>query len=1086
MRRAEFFVAILGLIVVPGAALLGQEITGAISGMVHDPAGAVMAGVTLTAKETQSGLTRTVVTTETGSYRIPALPIGEYEVSAQVSGFKQAVQRGISVAVAQESVANLTLQVGDVSQEVTVQADAQLVNTTVTSTSGLVASQQVADLPLNGRSFLDLVTLNSGSVSNRSNTSNGDAPSYSIAGNRPDQARFTLNGIDYVGNSPVRIYTAPQGISGFLLGVDAVQEFNVLEHTYGADYGKRAGAQVNIVTKSGTNQLHGSAFEYFRNNALNTRNYFSSVGVPPLQRNQFGAALGGPVRHDKLFVFGNYEGYRDREGSNIFGYVPDQQVRQGLLPNASGQYVTVSGLQPAILPFFQYWPLPNGPELFQNGLPTGIASYTASPKQAVNENFWLARADYYLSKKDTVSSNTTVDRGARSVPAGLFITNNETDLYTTSTQETHVFTPSLLNLATFGFSRGYADQIVPPINPFPTSLLLLNGPSRNQPGSLTINGLGLLGASGANLASVDRRNISVADDVKWTKGIHGLSIGGTWGTVSQLAYSTTTNNSGTATYPTLTAFLQDKPTQLQVLSNPTPLNVGNKIGGVYAQDEIKLRPNLTVRVGLRVESSNMVTVDDNHAANYRVVGTTLETLPFIGGTPLLANNAKALWEPRVGLAWDPTGTGKWSIRAGAGMYDDLLQDNLANRLIRNPPFNGLVSFSGQSMLSLIPLASNLQPPPQCTAIGQANCTIYAPSPIDTNLHIPTVQQWSLTVERQLTQSLKLETAYVGSQSYHLPQAVDMNSIQPQTCNNPSGCLAGGVLAASSQAIVPQGTYYIPAGARPNPLLSTAVGWLYDGTGNYHSLHLSVVRRLTHGLAYKVNYTWGKAIDTNSAITAGANTNGTASVLNRFNRGQGRGPASFSVNNQFNAHFSYQLPFGKGKAFLSGANGLVDRFVGGWQWNSIITWDGGFPMTLGAGQNRTGDGNTNNVVDVVSLNPGYSGNPILGTDGFKTTGKYFDPKAFLLPTAGTYGNLGRGVYTGPRLFNVDTSFFKQIPLKERLNLQFRAELFNVLNHTNFSLPSAAVFSGTAISPTAGTINSTVGTSRQIQFALRLQF
>jgi hypothetical protein len=1046
-----------------------------------------MAGVNVMARETQSGLTRTVQTNETGSYRLAALPIGQYEVSAEVSGFKQAILRGITLAVAQEAVVNLTLQVGDVTQEVTVQAEAQLVNTTTTSTSGLITNQQVANLPLNGRSFLDLVMLNSGSVSNRSNTTNGDAPSYTIAGNRPDQARFTLNGIDYVGNSPVRIYTAPQGISGYLLGVDAVQEFNVLEYTYGAQYGNRAGAQVNIVTKSGTNLLHGSAFEYLRNTDLNSRSYFSTVGVPPLQRNQFGASLGGPIIHDKLFLFGNFEGYRDREGLNIFSYVPDLQVRQGLLPNASGQYVQVANLQRAILPFFAYWPLPNGPELLQNGLPTGIAGFTETPKQFVNENFELIRADYYISKKDTISSNTTVDRGARGVPSGLFITDNETDLYTTSTQETHIFTPSLLNLATFGWSRAYANQIVSSINSFPSNLLILNGASRNQPGQLSITGLSLLGAAGANLASVDRKNLSIADNLTWTKGIHSISFGGMWGTVSQLAYSTTTDNSGAAQYPSLTAFLQDKPTQVLVLANPTPLNVGQKLGALYVQDEVKVRPNLTVRVGLRVESSNRVSVDNNLAANYQVVGTTLQTLPFIGGSPLQTNNARALWEPRVGVAWDPTGTGKWAIRAAFGIFDDLLQDNLANRLIRNPPFNGIVSYTNTPLLSIIPITSNLQPPAQCTVVGQTGCTDYAPSPIDTNLHIPTVQQWSFTVEHQLTQTLKVEAAYVGSESYHLPQAVDMNTIQPQICNSSTGCLAGGVNAAGSQGLVPQGTYYIPVGPRPNPLLGPSVGWLYDGTANYNSLNLSLVQRLAHGLTYKVNYTWAKALDENSAITPGANMNGAGTILNRFNRATSYGPASFNIANQFNANFAYQLPFGKGKALGSGVSSWVNALIGGWQWNAIFTVDSGFPLFLTAGQNRSGDGSGSTaIVDTVNLNPAFTGNPILGVSGFKTSGKYFNPQAFLLPPAGTYGTFGKDVYTGPGLFNVDTSLFKQIPLKERLNLQFRAEFFNVLNHTNFGVPNLAVFSGTNISPTAGAITSIVGNPRQIQLALRVQF
>src|SRR5437667_3448630 len=329
---------ILAVIALTSGLVFGQEFSATMSGVAHDAGGGVVPGVSVTAKHTDSGLTRTVITNETGSYRMPALPVGEYEVTAELSGFKQKVRRGINLVVTQEAVVNFTLEVGDLKENVTVTEDAPLVNTTLSSTSGLVTRDQIKDLPLNGRSFLELMTLNAGVVTNRSNTTDSAVPSFSIAGKRPDSNRFTMNGMDYVGNNAGGTYTAPQGISGFLLGVDAVREFNVLGHTYGAEYGKRAGAQVTIVTTSGTNQFHGSVFEYLRNSALDTRNFFDVANapnptpVPQFQRNQFGGSLGGPIRQDKMFVFGNYEGFRERLAVSQFGYVPSLQARQGLLP----------------------------------------------------------------------------------------------------------------------------------------------------------------------------------------------------------------------------------------------------------------------------------------------------------------------------------------------------------------------------------------------------------------------------------------------------------------------------------------------------------------------------------------------------------------------------------------------------------------------------------------------------------------------------------------------------------------------------------------------------------------------------------
>src|SRR5213593_4396716 len=369
-RSATLLIAVLAGIALAGGLVFGQEFSATMSGVVHDASGGLVPGVTVTAKHTESGLTRTAVTNETGSYRLPTLPVGAYEVTAELSGFKQQVRRGVNLVVTQEAVVNFTLEVGAAAEQVTVTEDAPLVNTTLSSTAGLVTKDQIKDLPLNGRSFLELMTLNAGVITNRSNTSDNNVPSFSIAGKRPDSNRFTMNGMDYVGNNAGGTYTAPQGISGFLLGVDAVREFNVLGHTYGAEYGKRAGAQVTIVTTSGTNQWHGSGFEFLRNSALDTRNFFDDV-KGPFQRNQFGGAMGGPIARDKMFFFGNYEGFRERLGVTQNGYVPSRQVRQGLWPNAAGQYAPAPNLEPRMLPFFRYWPEPNGPEQFLNGLPTG-------------------------------------------------------------------------------------------------------------------------------------------------------------------------------------------------------------------------------------------------------------------------------------------------------------------------------------------------------------------------------------------------------------------------------------------------------------------------------------------------------------------------------------------------------------------------------------------------------------------------------------------------------------------------------------------------------------------------------------------
>ena len=859
----------------------------------HDANGGLVPGVSVTAKHTESGLTRTVVTNETGSYRMPALPVGEYEVTAELSGFKQQVRRGITLVVAQEAVVNLTLDIGDLKEQITVTEEAPIVNTTMSSTSGLVTGEQIKNLPLNGRSFLELMRLNSDVISNRANTADSSQPSFSIAGKRPDSNRFTINGMDYVGNNGGGVYTSPQGISGSLLGVDAVREFNVLGHTYGAEYGKRAGAQVTIVTTSGTNQWRGAVFEYLRNSALDTRNFFDVANapdptpVPQFQRNQFGGSLGGPIRRDKMFVFGNYEGFRERLGVSQFGYVPSTQVRQGFIPcyiaypdtpaacPDRGAYVSAPSLEPRMLPFFRYWPAPNGPELPQKdtGLPTGTAVYSANPKRSVQENFGLGRFDYYVSTQDSVSANFSADRGARRNPVDpIFLSDQQTDLHTFSTQETHIFSPTLLNIASFGYSKARATTKAPPVAPFPESLLFLKGGGRNNPGSVIIGGgtstvqaSALIAPNGQNLAYNARRNFSFSDDLKLTKGIHNLSLGAWFQRVEQTAFSSGQNNAGAITYPTLLAFLQDRPTQFRTQTKPTELIFRSLQAAWYFQDEMKLRPNLTVRLGLRDEMATKVNEKNGNSSNYLFdANGVMVTEPLIGKSPLIRNNARSLWQPRVGLVWDPSGAGKWAVRAGFGIHNDL-QDNLANRLNSNPPFSGRLTVEQKPLLSIIPVSADVAPPPSCKSLDQSlnqtpPCTLYAPGGIDPDLHMPTVQQWSLTVERQLAQDLMVEAGYVGSQSYHISATVDMNTIQPLRCENPAGCQAGGVLPMTQRSLVPQGTDYVPVGRRPNPLLGSGQGWYYFGTSSYHAMNLSLTKRARSGLAFKSSYTWGKVLE----------------------------------------------------------------------------------------------------------------------------------------------------------------------------------------------------------------------------------
>ena len=1082
---------ILGLIALGNCPAFAQGFTAALSGVVRDASGAVVPNATITLKHIETGLTRTVKTNGDGSYKVPSLPVGPYELTVEKPGFRQ-LRRGTNLSVAVEAEVDLTLEVGNVVQQATVTEQPPLVNTTLSSTSGLISAQQVKDLPLNGRSFDQLLTLNTGTVNNSSNTFNWTG--FSVAGKRPESNRFVLNGVDYVSDNATGVFITPSGSSGQLLGVEAVREYNVVGHTYGAEYGKRAGGQITVVTTSGTNQWHGSAFEYLRNSALDARNFFDNTkGAPPFKRNQFGGSLGGPLKKDKAFLFGNYEGFRQRLAVSSVAIVPSAQARQGLLPNASGVYVPVPNLQRGMLPFFRYFPEPTGPELLRDGLPTGTAYFYGNPRQKVREDFGLVRFDYTLSAKDSFSLNYTLDDGERAAPPEnpIFVTNTTNISQTLSVQETHVFSPTVLNVAMFGLSRGEGTSETPPLEPFPEDLVFLQGGRTANPGAITIGGgalttvaAAIVATNGANPFYNNRRYYTWSDDLHVMKGKHTLRAGVWFQRVEQNQYSSGQANAGTVSYPTLLAFLQDAPTQFIVNPNPIPLYYRSTEAAWYIQDEIKLKPNLTLRLGLRKEMTTGWNEANGRASNYNLDRNgVILTEPFIGHSALLENNARALWQPRVAVAWDPSGTGRWAVRAGFGIHHDL-QDNLGIRIGANPPFNARLTIQGQPLLSIIPIVAGTQPPPSCTAESQLQppaCSIFAPGGVDPAMRTPTIQQWSLTVERAVTQDLMLQVSYVGSESYHLQAAMNRNLARPLVCADPAGCLSGGIRPANQAGRVPQGTTYVPStpGRRANPFVGPTLTWYFVGTSGYHSANFSLLQRSRAGVAFKINYTFSKVLDINSA-TSIATQNQPSTILNPFDLKFNRGLASFSLKHQFNANFSYELPFGRGRRFGGGSRGWVEKLIGGWQWNGILNVQSGFPFTPTVGSNSSGSGDTQNP-DVPNWNPSFNGPVILGK-----AEQWFDPKAFSMPLAGTFGNAGRSSLIGPGLTNLDTSLFKKFSINEKWSLQFRAETFNLFNHANLDPPNSVVFSGNNYSGSAGVITETATTSRQIQFALKLLF
>ncbi len=1031
-----------------------QVVGGSISGTVHESTGASLDGAAVTVRQIETGATRILTTGADGRFFAPSIPVGAYTVSVSHDGFATQVRTGISLTVGQSLQLDFVLGVAAVQQQVEVDASGDSVNITTQQTAGLINERQVKELPLNGRSYDELLTLNpatvnytgerSGSIGT-SNSSVGNM--FAVSGRRPQDNLFLLNGIEYTGASLINV--TPGGTSGQLLGVDAVREFNVATDTYGASYGKRNGAQVSIVTTSGTNKLHGTAFEFLRNSALDARNYFDAGTIPEFQRNQFGGSLGGPIRSNKLFLFGNYEGFRQNWGLSAVTLVPDDQARLGYLPNSSGteQYV---GVNSAVQPLLALWPVANGPEL--GG---GIAEAFSHPKQVIREDFGTTRFDDNLSSKDLLFAVFTVDDSSANTPTQnpLSLVNESLREQVTSVQEQHVFSPSLLNTARVGFSRAsYFFTGYTPVD--------LTGWVSGQPigaivisGSTASNGASAITQAGTNVGSNNTatRNLLTFDDhVYWSHGRNQIEAGA-WLQRIQSNDLLAQDQYGQASFSTLQTFLQGTVKTFTVVPSPTELGWRSLEGAGFIEDTVKLTPRLELRAGFRSESTNGWNEAQGRASNYALVDGVLQTNPVIGNSALTDDRAKFLPSPRVGFAWDVWGNGKTAIRGGFGLYHGLL-DTLDYRLDQTAPFNTAESIKNIAVSNL-----NITPgtPPPAG-------TLVSPSNVQPDIATPAVIEWSLRVEQQIAPQTSLTVGYVASHSYHQILSEDMNEPVP--------------------TYLADGTAFYPTGAtNANPALANSTSWVSQGVGLYNSLVVDVRRSFANGFQFRGNYTYSKNLDDGSAWNTSVSGNTPAFVEFPLRPKLDWGPAATDVRNIASINGSYELPFGPHKLFLSHASAPVNFAAAGWTASAIVNVQSGFPFSPQLGYNPTGNGDTRNPVRP-DWNPAFSGNLYP-----RTASQYFNPAAFLPPATGTYGNVSRDSLTGPGLSEVDVSATKNSRITERLGLQFRAEFFNILNHTNFLTPNEVVYtSATSVSPTAGLVTATSTTSRQIQFGAKLQF
>jgi outer membrane receptor protein involved in Fe transport len=1025
-------------------AVWAQSVGGSIQGTVRDPGGAVLAGAHVVVRSVGTGSVHERATDPGGRYLVPLLPPGEYEVHFSLTGFGPVVRRGVRLTIGQDAVVDATLQLGQRTEELVVEADASRVNLTSGAVSGLVGEEEIRDLPLNGRSFQQLALLQPGvqaALAAGNDVVGGRTPKISINGARPEQNNFLLDGTD-INN----VYNkTPGSAAGVLLGVDAVLEFQVLTNAYSAEFGRSAGGVINAVTRSGANELQGTAFGFHRNSALDARNFFDPPNKPKpdFTRYQFGATLGGPLRKDQTFFFAAYEGLIERLGITGVTAVPDDLARRGII---NGRPVPVHPAIPAYLETL--FPRANG-----RPLGGGAAEYLFSPTQPTDEHFFQLRLDHRLSVNDRVFARFTYDLGdVVRIPADKppisNIDENTRNTYITLEHQ-HTFSPSVLNMFRVGLNRSVSLADNARTIDIPESMSWLPG----EPfGYLTIRGMVTEMAGDFRLPRDDRlNNWQVGNTLILTRGRHSARFG-VQAQYLQFDQNTTSQKGGIVNFPNLESFLAGRATSVD-FAVPGLIDPERRyrqwLFAAFVQDDVRLRPRLTANLGLRYEFVTVPTEADGKISNLRNVTDTALT---VGGpwhdNPSLKNVA-----PRIGLAWDATGDGKTSVRGGFGLfYDEILPKYYFFSGSLNPPFTTRTSIANPPFPNVV---ANFDPDAYIRAQLQT---------VNYDLQTPYIMQFNVGVQRALPGDWDVMVGYVGSRGKNLLRLGDAN-LAPET-------------------IVNGEKVYQPQRGRRNPLFTGIWQRVTDAESFYNSFQLAAQKRFSDGWRAQVSYTFSRSVDDSSGINSQDFSNVVQYGMDWYDRTLDRGLSAFHATHNLTFNWTWDLPFARSKAGLAGA------LFKGWQLNNITTIRSGHPFTVQLGFNRSGNLNTTSfsMHERPDLKPGCSNNPILGGPD-----RYWDVNCFQLPPVNQRGDLGRNTLIGPGLVSVDVSLVKSFELGRGRQLQFRAECFNLPNHPNFAIPAGRIaFTGVnpdgtpIVAPTAGRISSTVTTSRQIQLGLKLTF
>ena len=1049
MRRIQRLCALAGLIALLPAAAAAQGTTGSISGTITDEQKSVVPGVSILVRRVDTGAERSQVSDEHGRYRVLSLTPGPYRVTASLSGFRPVVRDQLTVAIGKDVLVDIEMRIGGVEEQVTVAGETSDVSIGSTTAGGVVTTRQIAELPLNGRSFMQLATLQPGVITSRGTsrdfTGGFGSTQLAIGGARPEQTGYLMDGTNIADISD----KAPSSLSGVLLGVDTVQEFSVQTHGYSAEFGRAAGGVMSAVTKSGTNQIHGSLFEFHRDDSLNSRNYFATGDQPPFQRDQFGGTFGGPIVTNKLFYFGSFEQLRERNAVTQTARLPNAAAHQGVVP-VNGVPTTV-GVHPTTKPYLDLlYPIPTGVDFGD-----GTAELVHSHQDPTDEHFGVVKFDYNLGKKDTLMVRWSRDdsKTVLSQPHPYFFEHTTTNTRYFTTQDQHLFSSNLLNMLRFAANRtARTDDLIPTVD-IPRSLYFSVDPHF---GAIDITNVSTAGSIATIPVDYKQDVFQLSDTLTWNKGSHVFKSGFDLQNYHFDGFSFS-RYGGTFRFRSVQEFL----TLQRSATAQADRFTGNLPGtdtfrqmrqwyqAFFVQDDWRVSDHLSLQYGLRYDF-----VTDPKEKNGKVAGllqlSDLNTRPdgITPGTPMFKNPSKKSFAPRLGGAWNPGGDKKSTIKAGYGLF----YQPLTTSFYRGTTFRIYPYFAGVDIR-------------QPAVFGSGNVAVLAagvnPALVQKRSEFilyeekqPFMEQWHLNVDRDLGHHMVAEIGYLGSKGHNLPFYGDPNNVPSQYVN--------GV-----KTLVPGATLRYPSWGRIRTRTNVA-------RSTYQGLTASWNKRYSSNWQGQVSYTYGNSKDTWSGGQIGGNDfdNGAGSATDWWDPEYEFGPSSYDIRHTLVMNGVYVLPFGRTRTGVAGA------LIRGWQVGGVAQFSSGLPFTPFESYDQVGDLQSDvglqkpNLVSAVS----YPG----------TAAQWFDPSAFGLPAAGVFGNATRNSLRGPGVKVADLSVFKNMRFG-RYAAQFRLEAFNAFNTVNLGLPNATIFNAGGVrNPTAGRITSTSTAARQVQLGLKFSF